>query len=113
MSMIDIAESLTEKGRPSVVDLINGPFVEKELKRLNEQSAEEVALAIAAGDEDTAGEDLFNELAKKALGDKFTPVWSEFRAARLKERTKSGRGRYYNTSEDTSRRTFGRRSRRK
>ena len=104
MSMIDIAESLTEKGRPSVVDLINGSFVEKELKRLNEQSAEEVTLALAAADESTTGQELFNVLAEKALGDKFTPTWPGFRAAKINDVTKSGLGIYYNTSEDTSRR---------
>lgn len=104
MSMIDTAESLTEEGRPSVVDLLNGDSVKNELERLNAQSAEEVALAIAAGNEDTTGEDLFNELAKKALDDKFTPIWPGFRAARPSDRTKSGKGRYYNTSENNSRR---------
>lgn len=104
MSMIDTAESLTEEGRPSVVDLLNGDVVKSELERLNAQSAEEVALAIAAGNEDITGEDLFNELAKRALGDKFTPIWPGFRAARYRDPTKSGKGRYYNTSENTSRR---------
>ena len=82
MSLIDVLESFTKKGRPSVIDLILGDQTEIDIDKLNEELELEASIQEASEDENAAV--FFNILAKKTVEptkDAFNPSWAGFEAA--------------------------------
>lgn len=86
MSLIDVLESFTKEGRPSVIDLILGKETEIDIKELNEELETEAQIQDVSEDENPAV--FFNVLAKKTVEptkDALNPSWTGFRAATIEE----------------------------
>jgi len=90
MTMIDIIDEPLEK-RVGVKSILAGEDIALEINKLNEESADVVAVQSALINENVDDRTLFNVLAQrtvesKAIRDEFTPSWEGFRAANDKEK---------------------------